>query len=385
MKQNKYELFPQDFIKALPAVKEVNNPLIVGLLRYNNSKAVKLRQQVEKWFKNVSPEEKVELGARLRSKDDRQHLPAFYELMLHQFFLEEGYKIIKHPLLGDKRPDYLISSEKGKPVFFLEIVTVFQDEKRTKLERALDLLYEEISKIKHYFFVSVDVDIPPPSNVSYKKLKQALISWLDSFDPNIKEQGHTFTHNLNGCDIEFELIPKKVPTKDSILGMYSCLEYHGTGDCKQIRNQIQSKIQKYKEIKNKKLPFVIAVCSGGTWMIRESNLITELFGRERFVFNLRDSKKEAKIKRDFYGLLTPKPGLKEVRNTRLSAVLYCERSFDNKDRTVYNMKVIHNPYASQPLSKLIFQKLPQLVKIKKKGNNFILKWFNNNKQVILFS
>lgn len=375
-KQN--ELFPKDFIARLPALKKISNPLIVGLLKHNNPNAVNLKQHIERWFIKISDEDRIDLGARIRSIDDKQHLSAFYELMWHDFLTESGYYLKKHPLVGSKKPDYLASNIKGEPQFFFEVITIFQKQDLERQEKGLDRLLEEISKIKHYFYVDISFDKYPPHNISYKVLKRELISWLDSFDPNAHEQGHIFRYNLGGCTIKFELNSRPTVEKKSIYCGHTYPGLHGEIKSKTIRNQIQDKIKKYKEIKIIKNPLVIAVCSSGGWNVSEAHLEAELYGKEVILFDTVS--KKAKTRLDRSGLFTPKADIKGAKNTRLSAVIFCERIF--REKIFYNMKVYHNPWAICPLELDKLNEFPQYIKLKEENNIITFGWRNNDEEAL---
>jgi hypothetical protein len=65
---------------------------------------------------------------RLRDDDERQHLPAWWELCTFTLFDRLGYRVEVHPeLLGSKKnPDFLVS--KGSSSMYVEAALVFNDE-----------------------------------------------------------------------------------------------------------------------------------------------------------------------------------------------------------------------------------------------------------------
>ena len=86
---------------------------------------------------------------------------------------------------------------------------------------------------------------------------------------------------------------------------------------------------------------------------------------------------------DFSGLLTPKPGLRgEPQNTRLSAVLnvkskWLEREEESEPaRRIHYFRLIHNPWASNPLSHEFFKGYPQYGKISEDQIGMSLGWID---------
>lgn len=87
--------------------------------------------------------------------------------------------------------------------------------------------------------------------------------------------------------------------------------------------------------------------------------------------------------RDRAGILTPKKhGI--IRNTRLSAVLYCKWEIKN-GRNVFNLKVFHNPWARSQLPQGIFKKLPQFVEMKRYDEHIELGWNKDINTRVLFT
>ncbi len=58
-------------------------------------------------------------------KEDEQHLPAWWELYVHQLFVRLGYEVAVHPQLPrrEERPDFLVT--RGTESLYVEATTVF--------------------------------------------------------------------------------------------------------------------------------------------------------------------------------------------------------------------------------------------------------------------
>ena len=75
-----------------------------------------IRELLNQWFSNYPKEHQKELKSSFKNHFD----DSFYELFLHQLFIEVGYNIEIHPKLNNshKRPDFLI--KKGIKKFTLK-------------------------------------------------------------------------------------------------------------------------------------------------------------------------------------------------------------------------------------------------------------------------
>ena len=138
--------------KAEQLKRSWRTPLFASLLLDNRKEMVKFKRQIEKWFENLENNERKDFLNRFRSKNDREHLSAFFELMWNQFFYEENWKVIRHPLISgsNNKIDFYVKNKKQN--FYFEVVTVFQDSEREKKERLIDELLNKLNEIKHYFF-----------------------------------------------------------------------------------------------------------------------------------------------------------------------------------------------------------------------------------------
>ncbi len=204
--------------------------------------------------------------------------------------------------------------------------------------------------------------------------------WLDSFDPKVTQTTHETTYKVNGLKLRLTLIPKKTLKKAPIVsGHMLPARWIGTD---QLRNMIAGKIKKYKSVKEFGLYFVIAL-NITNMPAGERGLLDELFGK--LVVSVMRNKDgdvvSVEERRDFSGLLTPKPGLGgRAQNTRLSAVLnvvskWLERQEESEPaRRVHFFRVIHNYWASNRLDYEVFRGYPQFVNISENQRGISFGW-----------
>lgn len=376
------KLFPKSFISKLPDLKRfVVNPLIVFLLKSDKDALQKLRNQLDTWFNNVPQEHQNDIANRIRSWDNKQHLAAFYELVWHQFFIEEGWNPTIHPLLPNgKRPDFKVFP-KNYSDFFFEVATVFEEKEKATQEKRLDELLGLLDTIEHHFCVLVAEKSTLPDTFRVykegKEIKHFLLEELNKLNPTtqIREQILVKNYQKNGINIEFEIVPWKENKKQHIIG--GATPIGSWGDAKeQIQKSLQYKVKKYKRIKESGRP-LIAMCSSGHFMVDENALESALFGNPQLSWILDGMPGTESWGRDLSGLITPKPAFQNPRNTRLSAVIFCDRKLDST-RMGYIFKVYHNPWAANPLPEKVFQKLPQLIVASRTQIQIQMKWINNN-------
>jgi len=341
------------------------------------------RNKIEEWFQTLPEDVKPDILGRLRNKSSHQHFSAYYELVLYELFRRTGYSVSIHPKLEEGEPDLLVTGKNlDKPVI-IEVATVFDDPEWEKEEQKLDRILEQLNKIEHYFFVIVSIESEHiPERVNYKRLQQFVTQWLDSFDPKITHEPQETEYRADELSLKLTAMPLKMLERKPIVGSYM-LPARFIGSI-QLRRVLGKKINKYKGIKELRLPFIIALRLTDT-PLDEKDIIGELFGRMQLTIkrNLNGEVRE-KWGRDFSGLVTPKPGLGgKAQNTRLSAVLevrskWLPREENAQARREHFFRLIHNPFASVPLDHRIFKDYPQLVPVAEDEKQISLQWIGEN-------
>ena len=337
------------------------------------------RKRIEEWFQTIPDEMKPDFLGRLRSKDEKQHFSAYYELLLRSFFQSRGLDVTLNPSLEEGKPDLLIKGIELTSPLIIEVATIFDDPDYEKESRRLNLILEKLEEIKHYFFIILSVTSSIPENVDYRKLVKFIREWLDSYDPRTTTSEKDTTYREEGLDLKLTLIPKQTLRKTSIIGGYMPPIRHVS--TVQLRRAIEKKIQKYKSIKKQKLPFIVATCLHKDTFLGEEEAIQVLFGQEIYTIDLR-SGETAATTRDLSGLLTHKPGLGDLaKNTRLSALLLVTSKWviqekNKSENRAHHLHLLRNPNAAVPLCFDPFGGYPQLVKVSETSDKYELKWLD---------
>src|SRR3989338_2091477 len=118
-------VFDDDFVKKLPPAKQYANPWAIAMCKLDHNKSD--RALVEKWFVNLPDSAKSNFKKRLNSLDDKEFIPTFYELMMHQYCIEEGWKVEYEPDMEKGKPDLLVTTQSGYR-FIIEVTAVFDSD-----------------------------------------------------------------------------------------------------------------------------------------------------------------------------------------------------------------------------------------------------------------
>jgi len=272
----------------------------------------RIRDLLEQWFERFPSENQDVLRARIRSKDDRQHLGAFYELYLHELFSKSGFNVEIHPAVNNKttHPDFRVLKD-GKPLLYLEATLAALSDKDMSAKAREEQVYDAINRMKlPNFFIRVKVRGAPTTNPPGAKMRSFLENKLSNLDPNMVtkqlEQGDlealpSWNWKHNDWQVNFSPIPKKPEARGKPgvrpIGLQMQSRWHTPHIG--IRDSIRDKATKYGELD---LPYIVAINVTDEFGVDESDICNALFGEEQItaIFlgnNLIDQKPNRKAKR----------------------------------------------------------------------------------------
>jgi hypothetical protein len=277
---------PNDHTELKPASQ--TEPSFKYLNRCGRKWSVKVREVLEKWFKNYPDQHKTDLCRRFQSNNNSDFISSFFELYMHELLIKMHYAVEIHPKV------------KGKI--------------KKNIERWLNSLdYNDYKNIKY--------------GERFENLPKKLIE-------------------TNGCKLEFTAIPrnkiKQKNKKSSLLSahMSNVQQVNCTGP---IKKAIKKKGHKYGDLGK---PYIIAINFGGLFLDQMS--ITEaLFGQEVLLLNFDpDFKMESKRSRKLNGAWT---STQEPIYTRVSAVIIGKNILPWTIAS-NNLTLHYNPWTKYPLS-----------------------------------
>jgi hypothetical protein len=285
----------------------------------------RVRGHLESSYAAFPDEHKHGLVTRLRDDDERQHLPAWWELYTFILFDRLGYRVEVHPeLLGSKKnPDFLVS--KGSSSMYVEAALVFNDDPNSD---AWNWVCDCVNDAKNPDFM-VDLAIPTVGKhrPAAQKIIDPLQDWLATCDADRvladKDAGRPLPRvQLPAGDwvLDYTAVPvlpdrRGIPRR--LIAIYPTRPADFTRDVKQLRKTLKDKGSKYSKLDEPlDKPLIIAIT---TWnRFDEPELTNTLFGsdvleipRDRQGVPRRDRK------RDGYW----RPGA-EPRGARVSALLF---------------------------------------------------------------
>ena len=326
----------------------------------------RMRVALQDWFSRYpasavnSAQERQDLRARFRSRDNRNHHGAFFELFIHELLLRIGCGLFVHPEVPgtSSRPDFLVTPVTGGP-FYLEATAVAGVSEQEEAAAAIKgVVQDAINRIKtNDFFLLVTERGSPRTPPKVSKLRAFLQRRLDALDPDeVTQQWDRgsetavpkweFKHE--GWTLSFQPLPKKVEARSrrtrvpigSWLGEARWID--GIGP---VREALSAK---GKHLAALDLPLVVAI-NARSWDTDRDDITAALFGKEA-VRSWHTEHGEAVGEPEHYrqadGLWFGPGG---PRYRRIVAVLAAQMLYPWTVCNPLDLRLYHNPYVDQPL------------------------------------
>jgi len=354
-------LFDENIDRSDTAPGSYSEPDFEYINRSGRFAAGAIRVLLEDWFSRYPKQSKDELRSRFRSRDNVQHLSAFFELYVHELLLVQGYEVEVHPELGatSRRPDFLARSNRQE-VYVEAVVATNSSSQEASAEARLNQAYDALNKVTSPdFFVGIEVYGVPSTPVPQNELRKSVERFLQGLDPDsvnrtLRAGGlrtaprKQFLHE--GCTIEFFPIPKSPESRGKPglrpLGMLGPGEAEFVDDTRALKNAIAAKAKRYGRLGK---PFMVAV-NAMSQHLDSIDIADALFGQESdLVFRDINRAGLAKATRKMKGIWITEKG---PINTRITAALV---AWSLVPWSVHVRKpiVYYNPWAKYPCLDLL--------------------------------
>ena len=371
------QLYDQNFVDKLPPAKPWGHPTLVAFC--SDKRFVLMRSMIEQWYQNLPTSVQPKLYKKLRSTDDKIFLPAFYELVAHQYCKEEGWDIDYEPVLphNGRTPDFVVNTKSGYK-FILEVTSLADSPHYNTSETEMRDLNQRISEIKTAYTLEIMYNAMPVKAANAKVVTNDVAKWLSNNIQNTEIISQTF--ESHGFEVTITADPNGRKLTSGVLAMAGTAGANLPFYEKRIREALDIKRKRYSPV-DTGLPLVILYADiiGG---IRGGQDVFDraLYGLNTMQFNTGNN--SASYGRDNSGYfgVNSVAGKIVPNNPNLSALIYCSFGEVNKvfSSVHINAQVFHNPYALIPFSDLPFVKLPQFLPITNRDGQTQLRWIVNS-------
>lgn len=312
--------------------------------------AQRVRDVIELWFANYPVDEQKEMLYRLRSKDDRDFCPAFFELYIHEILHRLGYKVAIHPKVesGSKTPDFLVTSDEEE--FYIEVVTPSERGPKDIVgETLLNMALDKINEIESTdFLIELRIRGLPKKPLPGKSYQSELRSWIGDMNYDIirmiyDEKGLEGMPEKNFSYPGGQITVRPIPKYENRGQNCTLIGEHSMGIRKlntsgAIRKAIDDKKSRYGDLGK---PYILAI-NVITMSLDEVNIMDALFGSEQYIFNMDNSSNNPPL------MSRANDGSwSTTKGTKVSGILVT-RSLSPWTVSACNLTLYQNPWAKYP-------------------------------------
>jgi len=360
-------LYDQDFLADLVKKKLHYDNYLLWMLVSGHPFAKLTWEAVEKYLNLLKDADAIlHFREKLRHQGKRVFQSYLTELEMAGYYKEKGYGIELEPQISGskKNPDFKVEQD-GLRVFF-EVKNLFMDE----LVRMDDLdsqIHGRFGKIEERFVFGISYK---PSVLQMRHLKPLQVFIKKKLIELDKSKDICFPLSFFFPDEKNAFVEVKVWGRPKKLeyGYLASLGLRTAFGLPQGGRNIRRKISK----KISQLPkgeANVIVVELGHLFYNEIDVLDALFGDEKLRVSKRDFSTHVVRGRDRI--------FDMKKNTRLSAVVYYEKKFENQNFLVHK-SVFHNPYATRPIHPDFFadKDVKQLVPIEEK-DAYRMEWIES--------
>ncbi len=167
------------------------------------------RTLISMWMKDLTDD--LEFISQIRSKSDKQHDAAIFELIVYTFLSKQGLTVDKHPILSKATtPDFIAKSD-TVALMLLECTLSSNSFDSTEEERRKEAVEDIIRQIHYYpYFINLGFKRISKISVTPKKLKRFIEQIRISSEGFENEQlfHRKFLYKENEWEIEISLLKK---------------------------------------------------------------------------------------------------------------------------------------------------------------------------------
>jgi len=366
-------LFSKELQAELTQLSRPHPSFLVSLLTREEPAITAFRDQVSDWWSHLGDSAKEPFGARLRSLENDEFFQAFGELAVHEILRYHGIRVHQYPA----SPGGWMTAASGNGGSNTEFgLAVLSDLPEVQVRGSMSVfrhLIRELNQIQHHYYFSVYLKRWLPYDFDPRPIKRALEVWLGSLDEG-SWHGKYAEYRDDNIHLEFSILDKlNEERRDLVRFRISPLR------TPEALDRIVACVDRLMEgarvegLSGK--PLVASVFSNEDWSLPEMFTLDHFYGKPDYAFNwsTHGGRKERVRKMQ---QASSKYGIFSSEKYRdLSAIVMTDKEWD-RDKVVFSLRVLHNPWAAHPLPRDCFGDFAQYCTIQQDGSESYLAWDN---------
>ena len=362
-------LFPSELQSELAELPRPHPSFLVSLLTRDEAAIVQFRNQIEQWYGHIGDPARNDFATRLRSLENEVFFQAFGELAVHEILRYHRITVTEYSDV----PAGTMKARAGETSdpFGLGVIAYLPEVQIRGSMSVYRHLVRELNQIHHHYYFSVYLKKWLPYDFDPRPIKRALEVWLDSLDDG-SWHGKYAEYRDDNIHLEFSILDKlNEDRRDLVRFRISPLRapevLDRVGDC------VTTLVNESNDSPLKDLPLVASVFSNEDWALPMSFLHDYIYGKADYSFNWT-TKGGRSERLKAYQRTSAKYGLFVNEHfDKVSALLLVDKEWE-RDKVVFSLRVLHNPWAETPLSPEVFRGFAQYRKVDEEDGVSYLGW-----------
>jgi|GEM_PF-1615214 len=360
--------------EELGALPRPHPSFLVSLLTRDEQAIVSFRDQIEAWYRHVGDGAHAGFAERLRSLENEVFFQAFGELAVHEIL--RYHRISVQEYSDVPAGTMKATAQHHDDPFGLGVIAYLPEVQIRGSMSVYRHLVRELNQIHHHYFFSVYLKKWLPYDFDPRPIKRALDVWLDSLDDG-SWHGKYAEYRDDNIHLEFSILDKlNEDRRDLVRFRISPLRAPEVLD--RVGECVTTLVNESNEGPLAELPLVASVFSNEDWALPVSFLHDYIYGKADYAFNWTTKAGRTERLKAFrresakYGLFV------NEHFDKVSALLLVDKEWE-RDKVVFSLRVLHNPWAKTPLSPEVFRGFAQYRPVDTGDGTTYLGWDNTER------
>ena len=366
-------LFSPELRAELERLPRPHSSFLVSLLTREEPAIAAFRDQITTWWSHLGESARPHYAERLRSMDNSGFFQAFGELAVHEILRYHDIRVHEYATQAGGWMTARAGMNGGGQDFGLGVLSYLPE---TQIRGSMSVyrhLIRELNQISHHYYFSVYLKRWLPYDFDPRPIKRALEVWLDSLDDG-SWHGKYAEYRDDNIHLEFSILDK-LNSDHRDLVRFRIAPLRTPEVLERIVECVDQLMEGAEREGANGKPLVATVFSNEDWSLPEMFLLDFFYGKADYAFNWsthggrKERVRAMQQSSSKYGVFS----LEKYSN--VSAVVMTDKEWD-RDKVVFSLRVLHNPWAKHPLPRDCFGNFAQYCTIQQDGASSYLSWDN---------
>ena len=365
------ELFPQAIRDELSELPRPHPSFLVSLLTREEPAIQSFRDQIAAWWAHIREEARERYQAELQSLENDVFFQAFGELAVHEILRYHDIGVEDYA----KDPAGWMTMKSGDGgEFGLSVISYLPEVQIRGSMSVYRHLVRELNQIHHHYAFSVYLKRWLPYDFDPRPIKRALEVWLDSLDDG-SWHGKYAEYRDENIHLEFSILDKLNEDRRNLV-RFRISPLRAPDVLERVVDCVDQLCAGLPEESDR--PMVATVFSNEDWALPDSFLADFLYGKPDYHFTWTTHGGRTERLKTFqrssakYGVFVGE------QYEKISAVVMADKEWE-RDKVVFSLRVLHNPWAAKPLPPGYFGQFAQYRPIDRDGEEIHLAWNNQHR------